>query len=194
MNAPAPSESPKARRIVDAARAILRDEGARGLSMRGVAVRLGISLSNVQYYFRARDDLLRAVVDDYLAQCLRAMEAATAEADGMPLAERRERLLRDALRHGHEMTEMCRIFRELWSLAAHDEPVEALLDAYYAGYAASLATALVGPEAPATLRQRAVLLVLPFVEGYSVAGRTLEADQGAAVDLLVELLGTLDAV
>lgn len=52
-----------AARIVTTACDILRTEGYERLSMQGIARRLGIRLSNVQYYFKSRDELIRAVMD-----------------------------------------------------------------------------------------------------------------------------------
>ena len=191
MNGRASSASPKTLQIIEAALTILRDEGERGLSMRGVAGRVGVSLSNVQYYFRGKDALIRAVVDHYVAQCSRELADATARTPERPLADRRRTLLRDTLRHGHEMTDMCRIFRELWSVAGRDASVEAALDAYYRQTAETLAAALLAPDAPDALKERVVLLVLPYVEGYSVTGRALAQGPDAAGDLLLSLLEDL---
>jgi AcrR family transcriptional regulator len=53
-----------AARIVLAARQILMDEGYVQFSMRNVAGRAGVHLANVQYYFKTREDLVRALLDD----------------------------------------------------------------------------------------------------------------------------------
>jgi len=52
-----------AARIVTTACDILRTEGYERLSMQGIAKRLGIRLSNVQYYFKSRGDLIKAMMD-----------------------------------------------------------------------------------------------------------------------------------
>lgn len=49
-------------RIVEAAYEILRTGGYEEFSMQGIARRLGIRLSNVQYYFKSRQDLIKAVM------------------------------------------------------------------------------------------------------------------------------------
>jgi AcrR family transcriptional regulator len=49
--------------ILDAARAILATEGYAGLSMRCVAQRVGVSLSNVQHYYPSRDALIEALLE-----------------------------------------------------------------------------------------------------------------------------------
>jgi AcrR family transcriptional regulator len=53
-----------AQRVIDAARELLTDEGCNGFSMRNVAARASMRLSNVQYYFPTRDDLIRALFSD----------------------------------------------------------------------------------------------------------------------------------
>src|SRR5262249_36176575 len=53
-----------AARIVLAARELLMNEGYAQFSMRTVAARAGLHLANVQYYFKTREDLVRALLED----------------------------------------------------------------------------------------------------------------------------------
>src|SRR5205809_554 len=53
-----------ARKIVVAARELLMTEGYAQFSMRNVAARAGLHLANVQYYYKTREDLVRALLDD----------------------------------------------------------------------------------------------------------------------------------
>lgn len=53
-----------AQRIVTAARDLLMNEGYASFSMRNVATRAGLHLANVQYYYKTREDLVRALLDD----------------------------------------------------------------------------------------------------------------------------------
>ena len=50
-----------AARIVLAARELLMNEGYAQFSMRNVAARAGLHLANVQYYYKTREDLVRAL-------------------------------------------------------------------------------------------------------------------------------------
>jgi AcrR family transcriptional regulator len=66
-----------ARRVVEAARAVLMNRGYAQFSMRNVAAEAGMRLANVQYYFPTRGDLVRALMQEtqqhYLAayrECL----------------------------------------------------------------------------------------------------------------------------
>jgi AcrR family transcriptional regulator len=80
-----------ATRIVDAARAIVTDEGADAVSMRRVAAAVGITPMAIYRHFADRDALLRAVADD-LGAHLRELWVAPD-----PSAET-ETLLREQLR------------------------------------------------------------------------------------------------
>jgi AcrR family transcriptional regulator len=53
-----------AARIIRAARELVMNEGYAQFSMRNVASRAGVHLANVQYYFKTREDLVRALLDD----------------------------------------------------------------------------------------------------------------------------------
>jgi AcrR family transcriptional regulator len=58
--------------LLDAALDVIADEGFASLSMRSVATAAGVSLAQVQYYFRSKDELLAAtfeyVSDDVIAR------------------------------------------------------------------------------------------------------------------------------
>jgi AcrR family transcriptional regulator len=73
----------RASAILTAARAILGTEGDAALSMRSVALRVGMSLSNVQHYYPSRDALLEALLN----QAFDSYQAAIDER----LAQRGER-------------------------------------------------------------------------------------------------------
>lgn len=52
--------------IMEAAYAILATEGYAALSMRSIAQRVGVSLSNVQHYYPSRDALIEALLEQTL--------------------------------------------------------------------------------------------------------------------------------
>lgn len=69
----------RAQEILSTAQAILATEGYAGLSMRGVATQLGISLSTVQHYYSNKEALVEAlltyVMDNYQAAVAQVMNA-----------------------------------------------------------------------------------------------------------------------
>lgn len=71
-------------RILDTACEILRTEGYERFSMQGIAKRLGRRLSNIQYYFKTRDDLIRAVIQRVEQTYDRHYEQTLAQAGDSP--------------------------------------------------------------------------------------------------------------
>jgi AcrR family transcriptional regulator len=69
----------RSQEILSTAQAILAAEGYAGLSMRGVATQLGISLSTVQHYYTNKEALIEAlltyVMDNYQAAVAQVMNA-----------------------------------------------------------------------------------------------------------------------
>lgn len=69
----------RSQEILSTAQAILATEGYAGLSMRGVATQLGISLSTVQHYYSNKEALVEAlltyVMDNYQAAVAQVMNA-----------------------------------------------------------------------------------------------------------------------
>ena len=66
-------------RILEAARAILVDEGFERLILREVADRCGMTLGNLQYYFATRDDLLATLIQQEADADIATIEAAITE-------------------------------------------------------------------------------------------------------------------
>lgn len=69
----------RSQEILSTAQAVLASEGYAGLSMRGVATQLGISLSTVQHYYTSKEALVEAllsyVMDNYQAAVAQVMNA-----------------------------------------------------------------------------------------------------------------------
>lgn len=62
--------------IVDAALAIIRDRGVKGLSMRRLAAELGVNVAATYYYFADKDALVDAVADRVVRAILAADDPA----------------------------------------------------------------------------------------------------------------------
>lgn len=161
---PAPSsEKGRQRReqILDAAAALLVESGYAGFSSRGIAERLGMRLSNVQYYFATPADILSALF-------ARELERARAAFDARPGADL-QALVGMLLDAQHDDAN-CRVFWELWALAARDRAIADIMERFYQRYrdavAALIAEALPG-IAEATRRRRATLIVA-MIEGLSL--------------------------
>ena len=167
---------PKEISIIQAALEILRDQGDHGLTMRKIASRTGMSLSNVQYYFSTKDVLLAALVEDYLEKCTTLITESIATDEPRSREERVRRFVSIALSNDPAIIEMCAIFRELWAVATRNPDVSMQLDHYYRHYADSLCTALFPDVKDKRTRDRLKLLLVPYIEGYSVVGEAAGGD------------------
>mgnify|MGYP006281914143 FL=1 len=66
--------------ILDAARDVLVEEGYARFTMRKVATRAGISIGNLNYYYRAKEDLMRDLVEYVVNAYLEEFERLKANA------------------------------------------------------------------------------------------------------------------
>jgi len=68
--------------ILEAARSVATRDGARNLSLRGVAAEAGFAPAALYGYFRNKDELLLALAADDLSGVARTMRSAMQEANG----------------------------------------------------------------------------------------------------------------
>ncbi len=139
--------------IVAAALAILRSDGAAGLTARGVAARAGMALGQVTYHFRSMDELLVETHRAASAGLAAATAAAVADAGGSA-ADRLHAFLRAGFRPEFLTPDYLRLRLELWTAARHHPDLAATETALYAGYRvemeahlAALAAEAGGPSA-----------------------------------------------
>lgn len=115
--------------ILDVTINVLANEGYTSLSMRGIADRIGIHLSTLQYYFPTKRDLLKSTIEKSIGTMVRMMDEITLNSSTAP-----EKLLRKALRihlkSCHDPV-IAKLFVALWGMASHDEDVNSLLTEVY---------------------------------------------------------------
>ncbi|HHX8308465.1 TPA: TetR/AcrR family transcriptional regulator [Vibrio alginolyticus] len=174
----------KIEKILDVALDLLKTEGDYGVTMRKVANLSDMSLSNVQYYFKTKNDLLIAMGDRYFDKCLTEMQA-------MPEVKSEGELnqyIKTFLVHGCEISEMCRIYREYWAISTRNEVVEAHLEQYYKAYFSVVSDKL-KPIASndAALSQTAAIFI-STTEGYSVTARSIPLDHDTVVEMLTRVI------
>ena len=58
----------KRERLIAAARTLIHEQGVHPTTLAEVAQRADVPPGNIYYYFKAKEDLVRAVVDDYVGQ------------------------------------------------------------------------------------------------------------------------------
>jgi AcrR family transcriptional regulator len=187
----------RAQEILQAARAVLISDGYPALTTRKVAQRVGIRQSNVQYYFPAKADLVRALFEEAMAESTRALARRMAEGRMSP----RQRLIwtLDQFLRSQESREEQIFLRELWALAAHDQEVAAVMNTFYRRWI-DLAAAnllLVNPALGLRRAQRRALLVVSLVDGLSLfrgeAGVDHPAVKGIESEVRAAVLALADA-
>lgn len=71
------------RALLDAARALVAEEGLEALSLAALARRVGLSRPGLYEYFRSKDDLVAAIVEAELPRWAAKVDAAVAAKDGL---------------------------------------------------------------------------------------------------------------
>jgi len=147
--------------MLDAATAVLIEDGYARFSIRRVAARARARPGHVQYYFPSKQALVQAL----LARALAALEArrGTARvAGGDPLAAALDDVLAE-----HGRPETVPLFIELRALAARDPSIAEAARAYYARYWRGVVDALLAanPGLGRARAERRAALVVALLEG-----------------------------
>jgi AcrR family transcriptional regulator len=154
--------------ILSAARTVLIDGGYAQLTLRRVAREARMSLALLQHYFRAKDDLLRALIEhtnrQYIGQCDRVYAEARGNAKAKFLA------CIDYLIEDNRDSPSNTLYFELWALACHDPHANVMLDdlfTYYRNYIAGLIRNMRPKLSEHRVEQRAVQIVA-LLEGLTL--------------------------
>lgn len=117
----------RAHDILQAAREIFASEGYGGLSMRRVAGQVGVSLSNVQHYYKSKDMLVEALLLDSLNQFQDKIDNIAA---AMPGASRVEQFLATVDMFLEELGNpvIRGMFFEFWALATRNTFASTLME------------------------------------------------------------------
>ena len=189
QSAPAPAapatEKGATRReaILEAATALLLDEGYARFSARGVAARAGLRLSHVQYYFPNPAEILAELLDRFV-QRYSAEIRARFEAPGS--GEQRLHRALDFLLNDEAYRRDCGIFMlEVASFAARNQAIAEALSRYYAVYLQGFENIVKTLNPALTPRERArrARQAVAFIEGMAMTrphmGARGEADFSA---------------
>jgi AcrR family transcriptional regulator len=154
--------------IVSAARTVLINGGYAQLTLRRVARQARMSLALLQHYFRAKDDLLRALIEytnrQYIEQCDQVFAEARGNAKAKFLA------CIDYLIEDNRDSSSNTLYFELWALACHDPHANAMLDelfTYYRNYIAGLIRNMRPKLSKHRVEKRAVQIVA-LLEGLTL--------------------------
>jgi AcrR family transcriptional regulator len=152
--------------ILNAAREIFAAQGYAGLSMRSVAAQVGISLGNVQHYYKSKDLLIEAVL-------LTTMNAFQAKIDNiatvMGQESRLEQLMSTIDMFLDELNDPVTygMFFEIWALAARNSFASALMDKMIARERKAIYKLIRGlaPDLSDEETMRRAVLIVAQVEG-----------------------------
>lgn len=117
----------RAHDILQAAREIFASEGYAGLSMRRVAGQVGVSLSNVQHYYKSKDMLVEALLLDSMNQFQEKIDSI---ASAMESASRVEQLQATVDMFLEELGNpvVRGMFFEFWALASRNTLASTLME------------------------------------------------------------------
>ncbi|MEM9370772.1 MAG: hypothetical protein AAGA26_06415 [Pseudomonadota bacterium] len=106
---------------------------------------------------------------------------------GQTPRERAHLLILTGLQHGDELSDMCRIFRELWAISSRNDTIRDHMADYYRTLSSLIADFVLGDSANPYFRARMVSLLLPFFEGYSVTASSLPLSTDQVADMLTDI-------
>jgi AcrR family transcriptional regulator len=108
----------RVKKILAAAEEVLLNEGYASFSLRNVAEKTGISLGNLTYYFKSKDDLFQSLIDDVVAgyqQGLQEIANAFPDDHESKFLGYMDYLLADCRKpRSHQF------FYHFWALSTHD--------------------------------------------------------------------------
>gem|GEM_PF-2227234 len=116
--------------IIHAAQQTFQEDGYAAFSTRGVAGRVGITLGNLQYYFRTKEELLRAALQAYVLQTVNDY-TAIAKQPGVSATRRCSALVERIFSDINE-TDLPKFLFEVWAFAQQEPYAAELVDGMYA--------------------------------------------------------------
>lgn len=159
--------------ILDAALAVLIDEGASAFTFRRIAARCGMKVGNLSYHFARKELLIQLLLDDLLDYYEGVLDQNVRQ-PGLGAEDQLRIMIEFGLDDiGTKRT--THVFTELWALANHDDFVAERVAAFYARAHRNIAAA-VAPLNPA-LSVAEVDVVARFISA-SLEGTTIFAGYG----------------
>jgi AcrR family transcriptional regulator len=172
--------------ILQTAIEIIADEGYSSLSMRALARASGMKLGALQYHFRTREEMLRALVGHIAAEYQQAFEAMRRDGDFPNVREIAMFMLDDS---GGDLLLSDRLWPQLWAMQQVEPLVSDLLEDVYAEYVKLLEKAI---EVSGSQSSRAeALCLMSLLEGESLftgSGRRWESDRTAVRETILKFI------
>lgn len=137
-------------------------------ALRRIAAECGLKAGNITYYFKSKDDLVRALLQMIASSYRAAIEDAAERAGGDP-EQKLGNLIRFILEDGRTKQAMF-LFPELWALANHDPFVKERVNEMYLPEHAYFETIVeeLNPALGADDRGHVAAFILSSLEGIAV--------------------------
>ncbi len=156
--------------------ALLIQGGGENLSMRKIAEKAGISLGNLQYHYKTKEDLLTALLNEFLDQYLNENWMLEGSRH-IPNDRQLEQMFWGIVTH--DSFEDCSVvFKELWALSQRNEEIEKALMIYYKKTHSFLCDTIgqLHGRVDDPRISRVVDILIPFFEGYCITKKALSSD------------------
>jgi len=115
--------------ILDAAADVLITRGYKKLTLRQIALRAGITVGNLTYYYATKEALLKDLLDNILQTYLDEIDRIAKVSDDSP--EDRFVAVIEYLIEDLNTQRTTRFFPEIWALANHDDYADELMADMY---------------------------------------------------------------
>lgn len=154
--------------ILKAALSVLVDQGYRALTLRGIAKDCGLKAGNISYYFKSKDDLVRALLESVAGSYEASIEEAVKRGGDDP--ERKLTNLIAFILDDITTRQTTHIFPELWALSNHDPFVKERLEELYGREHVHFDRLVrdVNPDLPADERGVVTAFIIAALEGTTV--------------------------
>lgn len=178
--------------ILQAVITILSRDGAEKLSMRSASRAAGLSLSNLQYYYRDKDSLLIAAAAHYFESCKEEMtrELQLLQAENNTSIVVFLHQLLDMLLVDTQSDTQIVMFQEIRALSSRNKELEKAVEQYYKNYCAWLMELIASfADNPKVI----LSLLVPYAEGYPAVSALLPLNKKDVIQMLVKVILSLPA-
>lgn len=182
-----PPAKKKKTHIIQSAIALLKVYGTEGLTMRKVATQAEMSLGNLQYHFKDKTALMAGLAEYYFGECTSLLDGYQHRPTDGTTEEKLRNLILFLLDHVDHVSDMCRIFREIWALSARDEDIHRQLVGYYQVTTNKLSKILIPLSGCEEAANNMASLLMPYIEGYSVMFQALPQSKDDTAQMLAKL-------
>lgn len=172
-------------RILDRARSVLVDDGYDALVLRQVAADLDMRVSNVQYYFPTRDDLVFAVIEAEVSLDIAAIAATNDDNPHVALAAAVDTLI------ARWRSDSGIVLTVMGFLRTQKPEIRDLYRRTYLGFYDELEAVLarIGPGQPADEYKRRARLITALLDGAA-----MQVDVGRWTDFTESIRDLVEAV